>query len=280
MVRAFRTGREGDPDSRLVARGFLVLVLCLLADLATGLGWLPEVPAVPLAGFTVLFLCSARSLSNRFNRDYRELPALRRELEARIAERPRAPGRQRQGLAETSRTDSLTGLLNRRGFLERGTREIDRSRRSGKPLCVVMADADHFLERHLNDLHGHATGDLALQGLAELLRGGAARPGCGGTLGGRGVHPSPARNRPPRCFAGRRVADPPAGTSRQPLRAGDLELPVTLSFGLAEHRPERGLEATIAHADAALYRAKAEGRDRVVAHRAVPVAGAVEPGSA
>jgi len=59
---------------------------------------------------------------------------------------------------------------------------------------------------------------------------------------------------------------------QETLRAGELELPVTLSFGLAEHRPDRSLEMTIAHADAALYRAKAEGRDRVVAHRSPPLA--------
>ena len=59
MLRAFRTGRGGDPDSRLVARGILVLILCLLADLAMLVGWLPQVPALALAGFIVLFLASA-----------------------------------------------------------------------------------------------------------------------------------------------------------------------------------------------------------------------------
>lgn len=269
MWRAFRTGGAGDPDSRLVARGFLVLVLCLLADLGMGLGWLPEIPAVPLAGFTVLFLCSARSLSNRFHRDYRELLALRRELEARIAERTLALQVANERLAEASRTDALTGLFNRRGFLERGASEIDRSRRSGKPLCVVMADADHF--KRINDRYGHATGDLALQGLAELLRGTLRSQDVVARWGGEEfILLLPETDVHGASQAAESIRRQVAG---QPLHAGDLELTVTLSFGLAEHRSERGLEATIAHADAALYRAKAAGRDRVVAHRAVPPAG-------
>ena len=132
------------------------------------LGWLPRVPALALAGFTVLFLASARSLSERFDRDHRELGELRRDLERRIEERTLDLQAANALLAEASRTDALTGLLNRRGFLEKGEAEIDRSQRSGKPLCVVMADVDHF--KSINDLHGHAAGDVALQGLASLLR--------------------------------------------------------------------------------------------------------------
>jgi diguanylate cyclase (GGDEF)-like protein len=268
MARAFRTGREGDPDSRLVARGILVLILCLLCDLAMSLGWLPHVPALALAGFIVLFLASARSLSNRFDRDFRELGALQRELEQRIEARTRELQAANAQLAEASRTDALTGLLNRRGFLEKGENEIVRSRRSGKPLCVVMADADHF--KRVNDLHGHAAGDVALQGLANLLRGSLRSQDLVARWGGEefilllpetDVHGATQVAESIR----RRIA-------LQPLVVGGLELPVTLSFGLAEHRPERGLEGTIAHADAALYRAKAEGRDRVVAHPAVPMA--------
>jgi diguanylate cyclase (GGDEF)-like protein len=266
LVRAFRTGREGDPDSRLVARGIFVLILCLLADLAMMLGWLPHVPALGLAGFVALFLASARSLSNRFDRDFRELAELRRELEQRIEARTSELRAANARLEEASRTDALTGLLNRRGFLEKGEAEIERSRRSRKPFCVVMADADHF--KRVNDQHGHATGDLALQELANLLRGSLRAQDLVSRWGGEEFvlllpetdsHGATSVAESIR----RRIAE-------QPLRAGDAVLPVTLSFGLAEHRPDRSLEGTLAHADAALYRAKAEGRDRVVAHPAVP----------
>ncbi len=266
MLRAFRTGRGGDPDSRLVARGILVLILCLLADLAMLVGWLPQVPALALAGFIVLFLASARSLSNRFDRDYRELGALRQELEERIEERTLELQAANARLAEASRTDSLTGLLNRRGFLEKGTTEIERSRRSRKPFCVVMADADHF--KRINDLHGHAAGDRALQLLGDLLRSSLRAQDLVARWGGEEfVLLLPETDTHGATLVAesirRRVVE-------RPLASGELVLPVTLSFGLAEHRPESNLEGTLAHADAALYRAKAEGRDRVVAHRPVP----------
>ena len=271
MARAFRTGREGDPDSRFVARGIFVLILCLLADIAMQLGWLPIVPGVPLAGFIALFLTSARSLSNRFDRDFRELGKLRRELEQRIEERTLELQAANALLAEASRTDALTGLLNRRGFFEKGEAELLRSRRSGRPISVVMADADHF--KRINDQHGHAAGDLALQGLANLLRSSLRGQDLVARWGGEefllllpetDAHGASLVAESIR----RRVA-------LQPQMIGEHEVPLTLSFGLAEHRPERSLEVTIAHADAALYRAKAEGRDRVVAHRAAPVSGPV-----
>ena len=267
LVRAFRAGREGDPDSRLVARGLLVLILCLLADLAMTVGWLPHVPALALGGFVVLFLTSARSLSNRFDRDYRELGALRRDLERRIEERTIELQAANFRLAEASRTDALTGLLNRRGFLEKGADEIERCRRSHKPFCVVLADADHF--KRINDLHGHAAGDIALQCLGDLLRGSVRAQDLVARWGGEefglllpetDTHGATLVAESIRSRAG-----------EQPLAVGGLELPVTLSFGVAEHRPERSLETTLAHADAALYRAKAEGRDRVVADRPAPV---------
>ena len=267
LVRAFRTGREGDPDSRLVARGLLVLILCLLVDIAMTVGWLPHVPALALGGFVVLFLASARSLSNRFDRDFRELGELRRDLERRIEERTLELKAANARLEEASRTDSLTGLLNRRGFLEKGEEEIERSRRSRKPFCVVMADADHF--KRINDLHGHAAGDVALQLLGDLLRGSLRAQDLVARWGGEEfVLLLPETD----VHGATRVAESiRRSVALLPLLVGQFEVPVTLSFGLAEHRPERGLEVTIAHADAALYRAKAEGRDRVVAHPSVPV---------
>lgn len=271
MARAFRTGMEGDPDSRLVARGILVLILCLLTDLAMILGWLTHVPALPLVGFLVLFLASARSLSNRFDRDFRELNELRRDLEQRIETRTLELQAANSRLAEASRTDDLTGLLNRRGFLEQAESELARSRRSGKPICIVMADADHF--KRVNDEHGHAAGDLALQGLADLLRGSLRSQDQVARWGGEEfimlLPETDAHG------AGRLAESIRQRIASAPLPVGDLRLPVTLSFGLAEHRPERRLETTIAHADAALYRAKAEGRNRVVAHRQTP---ALTPG--
>jgi diguanylate cyclase (GGDEF)-like protein/PAS domain S-box-containing protein len=71
-------------------------------------------------------------------------------------------------LDELARTDPLTGLANRREFMTRLEQEIQRSQRSGHPLCVAVMDLDHF--KHYNDTHGHPEGDLALKTVADTLR--------------------------------------------------------------------------------------------------------------
>lgn len=71
-------------------------------------------------------------------------------------------------LEPLSGTDELTGLANRRTFLEWLEMEIDRQQRTGRPLLLAFVDLDHF--KSLNDLHGHAAGDLALKQVAEIAR--------------------------------------------------------------------------------------------------------------
>lgn len=268
MLRAFVTGRRGDPDSQLVARGFLVLVLCLLADIAMAFGWLPTVPSLPLFGFAALFLASARSLSNRFDRDYRELGELRRELEQRIAERTRELEAANAQLAEVSRTDSLTGVLNRRGFLERAEVEFERSRRGRRPIAVLLADVDHF--KQLNDRLGHGAGDAALERLAGLLRASLRSQDLVARWGGEEfILLLPETD----LHGAEKVAESVrerVASDRFPFEGE--EIAITLSLGVAEHRLERTLDATVARADGALYSAKAAGRNRVVVDRATPPA--------
>ena len=140
-------------------------------------------------------------------------------------------------------------------------------RRSGKPLCVLMADADHF--KRINDQHGHDAGDRALQTLGGLLRGALRTQDLVARWGGEEfILLLPETDLHGASLVAESIR---RRVGQAPLAIGELDLPLTLSCGLAEHRPDRNLEATIAHADAALYRAKAEGRDRVIAHRATPM---------
>ncbi len=64
--------------------------------------------------------------------------------------------------------DPLTGCLNRRGILERLKEELERSERTGEPLCVAMCDLDHF--KKINDTYGHQTGDDVLKGFVHIIR--------------------------------------------------------------------------------------------------------------
>ena len=94
--------------------------------------------------------------------------------EARVIERFGAmaslafnSARQRERLRALARTDSLTGMLNRRAFFERITEELARGERTGLPVSVVLLDIDHF--KPINDDFGHAEGDRALQAIAAQL---------------------------------------------------------------------------------------------------------------
>lgn len=232
MMKAFRAARAGDRDLKMVARGLLVLIACLLADLVQEL-WIVSLPhGLPILGFAVLFLASARSLHDRFGRE-----------------------------EEASRTDPLTGLLNRRGFLEASDGALVRGRRSGRPISVILVDLDHF--KRVNDSLGHAAGDTALQAVAACLRSTLRGQDIAARWGGEEfilLLPETERAGALHKADALRLA-----VSALPIRCGQERIAVTMSAGVAEHAAARNLEETIARADHALFKAKQEGRDRVVA---------------
>lgn len=161
-----------------------------------------------------------------------------------------------------SSRDPLTGIANRRATLERLEEAWSRAQRYHEPLAVAIADVDRFKE--VNDRHGHPVGDRVLESVARLLRAGLRGEDHVGRWGGEeflivlplqgGVSAQAALER---CRV-RIAAEPQAGTGGRPFR-------VTVSFGLAIF-PAPGVAAAqdlIAAADAALYRAKRGGRNRV-----------------
>jgi diguanylate cyclase (GGDEF)-like protein/PAS domain S-box-containing protein len=163
-------------------------------------------------------------------------------------------------VARLATTDPLTGVANRRRFLEQLGMELDRARRFGDPASLLMLDLDHF--KGVNDAHGHAAGDAVLQHLADLSRLCLRRIDLFGRLGGEefaillpGTDRAGAE-----LFAERfrqKLEDTPAQT-------GKGVIPVTVSIGIAEFGPEDpDPDAVLARADAALYRAKQAGRNRV-----------------
>lgn len=168
---------------------------------------------------------------------------------------------QMEVLDAQSRTDSLTGLANRRGFEARLQEALTRCNRSGHPLCLVLLDADHF--KRFNDEHGHQAGDRALQALALALREVARR---GDDLAARWGGEEFAllfEGLPPE-LAAQRVEALRALLAAQPVGKGQaLAADLTVSAGLAQARPQDGPESLLQRADAALYRAKANGRNRL-----------------
>ena len=260
MLRAMQKARAGDPESGPVAAGLVVLMITLLLDIVWRAYGAPGLPGLPIVGFVTLFVVSSRALSGRYEREYRELVVLRNELELRVQERTHALEEANRRLAEMSSTDSLTGLPNRRAFMEASERELHRAARTGQHCSVVMVDLDHF--KQVNDRHGHAAGDAMLKAAASSLRSVLRDEDVVARWGGEEfIIFLPNTD----GAAALSVAEKARLTLATAARTGDGGTGrVTGSFGIATHRAGQSLESTIAAADRALYRAKEAGRNRVM----------------
>lgn len=158
--------------------------------------------------------------------------------------------------------DGLTGLYNRRHLQQRLSEELQRQRRNHRPFCVALLDIDHF--KLINDRHGHATGDMVLCKVAQLLPPLLPPTALLARWGGeeflllmpdtapapahellRGLHQAMAREDWNALFAG-------------------LE-PVTFSAGLCQSVSTDEIHRTLERVDQALYEAKATGRNRTIA---------------
>ncbi|WCD77848.1 sensor domain-containing diguanylate cyclase [Pseudomonas sp. TUM22785] len=171
---------------------------------------------------------------------------------------------QRKALEEELRQlafrDPLTGALNRRAFAERAEQERLRSARQHRPLCLAIFDLDHF--KQVNDTYGHAVGDLVLQRFAGLCRGGIRRTDHFARFGGEEfVLLLPDTNQSQASVLLERL--------RQHWADERLDTPLgmlqsTVSIGLVQIDDDAPLEAWLERADVALYKAKSEGRNRLV----------------
>jgi diguanylate cyclase (GGDEF)-like protein len=162
-------------------------------------------------------------------------------------------------LARASRRDALTGLPNRRAFDEELAREVARAARDGKPLAVVVLDADRF--KNVNDTHGHAAGDAVLREIAAraatAVRAGDFVARIGGEEFALLLH---ATDLAGALELAERVR---AAMAASPFSTGGGQLGVTASLGCAVLAPDDTPESLVARADARLYDAKRGGRDRV-----------------
>lgn len=156
--------------------------------------------------------------------------------------------------------DALTGLANRRSAEERLEAWRADAVRHHEPLSVLALDLDHF--KQVNDRHGHAAGDLVLQAVGRVLREQLRGGDLGARHGGEEflvVLPHCARGEA--IETAERLRQRIAAT-RVPLDGDALR--VTVSIGVASLAGDESLPALLARADAALYAAKARGRDRCV----------------
>ncbi len=184
---------------------------------------------------------------------------LRKENEEKIK-------RLNAGLEKMAMTDHLTSLYNRRYFMQRGTEEFKRSWRNNQPLALLMLDIDHF--KKVNDNHGHDAGDMALQQIAAALKSNMRETDILGRMGGEEfavLLPNTLSNE----------AALLAERLRQSVEHLSFEVPgaslfVTVSIGVVMISGEMsGIDDMLRSADAAMYRAKHCGGNRVMQYEDV-----------
>lgn len=172
-----------------------------------------------------------------------------------------ATERLHENLRRMAMNDDLTGLLNRRAFMDEARRHFARALRQGSPLSVLMIDLDHF--KKINDARGHDAGDAVLAAFADELRAGLRRSDLPCRYGGEEF-----------CVllpdTGMDGAAALAENLRRRFAAVEVPfdgamLSATISIGVAEAQPAMHMiEEAISQADRALYAAKRGGRDCVI----------------
>lgn len=156
--------------------------------------------------------------------------------------------------------DPLTGLLNRRHFFERAAEELMRARRHHRPLAILMLDMDHF--KHINDRYGHAAGDSTLQIMAAYLSEILRNEDLVARIGGEEfavLMPDNGLDKARTVAERLRVSIAEHGI---PTEEDEIFCTVSVGIAIVSHT-DNCIEDALRRADAALYRAKAGGRNRV-----------------
>jgi diguanylate cyclase len=162
-----------------------------------------------------------------------------------------------------ARTDELTGINNRRAFMELGEQTTRLCQRQRQPLSALLLDVDHF--KQINDTYGHSAGDLVLKQIGSLMAQQFRAADVCGRIGGEEFAVLLADT-------DTQAATSVANKFRQEVANATLQwqghtLQVTVSIGVASHNADLG--TLLQRADAAMYQAKNSGRNRVVCHEEV-----------
>ena len=165
------------------------------------------------------------------------------------------------GLEQIAMTDHLTSLYNRRYFMQRGTEEFKRARRTNQPLSLLMLDVDQF--KKVNDTYGHEVGDMALQQVAAALKSSLRETDILGRMGGEEFAILlPNTQSKEAGLLAERVRQSVGGA---PFEIPGKSLTITISIGTIVITGEMsGIDDMLRNADVAMYNAKHCGGNRVV----------------
>lgn len=174
-------------------------------------------------------------------------------------------------LVRLATTDALTQTHNRRHALELARREITRQRRTGRPLALLVMDLDHF--KTVNDTHGHAIGDAVLVGVSAVCKEALRAMDIFGRLGGEEfVVVLPETDEAQAVVSSERLRARIAALET-PAPGASVHITVSIGIAISTGKVE-DVDATLTRllhqADAALYAAKARGRDRCVVWHPAP----------
>lgn len=263
---------RGHPQARFYVLAQLASWAATLNFAVRLLGLLPAGPATGLAllvGGSAQALLYSLALADRIRALQRAtsraesaarqvLETRQQELERSVEERTRELDEARRRAEHLASIDALTGVYNRRGLLPLIQQAVARAAQHGSPLSLIAFDLDHF--KQVNDEFGHAEGDRVLCRLVTLTRQLVRTSDLFGRTGGEEFMLMVLAPREQALQLAERLR---AHLERQ-LRAGSEQRVVTASFGVvALSRRVATLEGLQLAADAALYRAKNHGRNRV-----------------
>ncbi|GBF57244.1 diguanylate cyclase VdcA [Candidatus Phycosocius bacilliformis] len=200
-----------------------------------------------LVGATTEMATQSKDLETKLAESSIEIEALRVQLE-----------RVRQEAA----TDSLTGLANRKEFDSRLIEMCAAADRGDGPMCVIMADIDHF--KRINDTFGHQTGDQVIRFVATVMDRAKPKGGIVARLGGEEFAMiTPATDRKAAIAIAEKIRLA-VESKRLVRRASNEDLgKITVSLGVAQRRTSEKPTDAVERADAALYQSKRGGRNRV-----------------
>lgn len=199
---------------------------------------------------TKAIIHSGSRLQTRMQVSSKDLKQLHKELEISQKE---------------ARTDALTGLINRRGLERRMELERIRARQNNAPFSVILLDIDHF--KKVNDTFGHLVGDSLLKGVARILDSLIRKNDMVARFGGEEfIILLPETSAEGAYAAAEKIRTVMSGKEWTIKESGKSIGQVTASMGIARYALDESDDSVILRADAALYRAKSQGRNQTVVH--------------
>jgi len=255
------TGKDADLDARVTAlledpqyegHPLREALHAMRARMASQLARIEKVTALS-DGFQMMARHRELSMADQFDRQLKRLSKI-----VAISDRYQEVLRdQNQAVIDASYHDALTELLNRRGLSERLRERCDAAVRDARGFCVAMVDVDHF--KQVNDTYGHQAGDRALVALGRVMITELPEHGFCGRWGGEEFV---IVLDDPDLLAARTVLERLLAAIRDMrVPVGDSSLALTVSVGVAQHKPGEALALTLNRADIALYDAKQSGRN-------------------